>query len=159
MLIHPHYRHFLAFHFAGHTYQYCACPFGLSPIPQVFTELCSPVKAFARQTWKCIVFQYIDDWLFASSDAGRTLQITHLFIQLCLQLGLTVNLDKPHLTPTQHFVISVCSGASNLLWCVLRTTNFLTFVASRRSSFTRLRPSLMGKLVAFKKLIPYGRLH
>ena len=87
LLIHPHYHHFLAFYFARRTYQYCAFPFGLSPIHQVFAKLCSPVKGFARQTWKCIVFQYIDDWLFVSSDAARTSQITNLFNHLCLQIG------------------------------------------------------------------------
>ena len=44
--IHPHYRRFLAFYVEGWDFQYCACPFGLSPIPQVFTELCTPVKVF-----------------------------------------------------------------------------------------------------------------
>ena len=87
---------------SGRTYQYCACLFGLSRIPQVFSELCSPVKAFARQTWSCIVFQYIYNWLFASPDATLNVQITHLFIHLCLHLGLSVNLDKSHITQTQH---------------------------------------------------------
>ena len=165
LLIHPHYRHFLAFHFAGHTYQYCACPFGLSPIPQVFTELCSPVKAFARQTWRCIVFQYIDDWLFASSDAARTLQITHLFIQLCLQLGLTVNLDKSHLTPTQHlchlgvqwdFHLALVRPPDDKLLDVRRITAQLLHTSEAPIP---LLESLMGKLVAMEKLVPYGRLH
>ena len=44
--IHPHYRRFLAFHVGGRDFQYCACPFRLSPIPQVFTELCTPVNVF-----------------------------------------------------------------------------------------------------------------
>ena len=100
--IHPHYRRFLAFRVGGQDFQYCACPFGLSPIPQVFTELCTPVKVFVRQRWACLVFQYIDDWLFASDDAIMTSRVTHFFIRLCVQLGLTVNLAKSHLQPTQH---------------------------------------------------------
>ena len=100
--IHPHYRRFLAFRVGGRDFQYCACPFGLSPIPQVFTELCTPVKVFVRDRWKCLVFQYIYDWLFASADAMMTSRVTQFFILLCVQLGLTVNLANSHITPTQH---------------------------------------------------------
>ena len=49
------------------------------------------------------MFQYIDDWLFASADAMMTSRVvTHFFIRLCVQLGLTFNLAKSHLIPTQH---------------------------------------------------------
>ena len=99
--IHRNFRHFLAFQVGRRRFQYCACPFGLSPIPQVFTELCLPVKVFARQAWQCTVFQYIDDWLFITPSQRRTTEVTHLFIRLCVRLGLTVNLDKSSLTASQ----------------------------------------------------------
>ena len=54
------------------------------------------------QRWECLVYQYIDDWLFASADALMTSRVTKFFIRLCMQLGLTVNLAKSHLLPTQN---------------------------------------------------------
>ena len=102
--IHRNFRHFLAFQVGRHRFQYCACPFGLSPIPQVFKELCLPVKVFARRAWQCTVFKNIDDWLFITSSRRRTTEVTHLFIRLCVRLGLTVNLDKSSLTASQSLV-------------------------------------------------------
>ena len=163
--IHPHYRRFLAFRVGGRDFQYCACPFGLSPIPQVFTELCTPVKVFVRQRWACLVFQYIDDWLFASDDAIMTSRVTHFFIRLCVQLGLTVNLAKSHLQPTQHichlgvqwdFRLALVRPPDEKLDDVIRLT---TQVLHTAGSPIPLLETLMGKLVAMEKLVPYGRLH
>ena len=103
--IHRNFRHFLAFQVGRRRFQYCACPFGLSPIPQVFTELYLPVKVFAPQAWQCTVFQYIDDWLFITPSQRRTTEVTHLFIRLCGAVsylpGLTgsVRNQKPHTKP------------------------------------------------------------
>ena len=102
--IHVNYRCFLGFSVGETQYRYKACPFGLSPIPQVFTEMCTPLKVFAREKWGCVVFQYIDDWLFLSLDRERVAQATRLFVRLCLQLGLIVNLEKSQLMTTQSLV-------------------------------------------------------
>ena len=163
--IHRNYRKFLAFQVGRRRFQYCACPFGLSPIPQVFTELCLPVKVYARANWSCTVFQYIDDWLFVTASRDRTSEVTHLFIQLCIRLGLTVNLDKSHLEPSR------CLVHLGVAWDFRRATvrpptdklqdvvSLATRIRHTSSSPQSLFESLLGKLVSLEKLVPYGRLH
>ena len=82
-------------------YTYKTSPFGLSPIPQLFTEMCTSLKVFAREKSGFVVFQYIDDWLFLSLDRARVAQAIRIFMRLCLQLGLIVNLQKSQLKTTQ----------------------------------------------------------
>jgi hypothetical protein len=163
--IHKHFRPFLAFQVDGVRYMYKACPFGLSPIPQVFTELCTPVKIFARERWQCSVFQYLDDWLFISPSEDRTNQVTKLFVRLCLTLGLTVNLEKSHLQASRRLV------HLGVLWdfkdaCVSTPQDkieAITKVAAQMSN-TRATPlplaeSLMGKMVSVEKQVQFGRFH
>ena len=85
---------FLAFQVGTVRYCYTACPFGLSPLPQVFTEICMPLKVYAREQWGCSVFQYIDDWLLFSCDRHAVSTVTREFVRLCVRLGVGVNLEK-----------------------------------------------------------------
>ena len=66
--VHENYRYFLAFQVGATKFRYVACPFGLSPLPKVFTEVSEVVKTYARTNWSCTVFQYIDYWIFMSRD-------------------------------------------------------------------------------------------
>ena len=163
--IHENYRCFLAFNANGVTYWYKACPFGLSPIPQVFTELSSVVKVHVRKEWTCVAYQYLDDWLFVSRSKEKTDWVTRAFVRLCIKLGLLVNLKKSQLQPTQQLV------HLGTLWdfadARVRTpddkveaisTLAQKVVQSRRSSLSLLE-SLMGKLVSVEKLVPWGRLN
>ena len=163
--IHPNFKCFLAFQVGNSRYWYRACPFGLSPIPQVFTELCQPVKVYARNTWNVIVYQYIDDWLFLSSSRGHISSVTRLFVRLCIELGLTVNLEKSHLSAARSLT------HLGVLWdfksAQLRTpddkitaiTRIAKLVCSSRRSPLPLLETLMGKMVAVEKCVPFGRLH
>ena len=163
--IHKNYRCFLAFQIGEVTYRYCACPFGLSPLPQVFTEVCMVVKVFAREQWKCVVFQYIDDWLFVSEDRKKTNDVTRLFVRLCIRLGLVVNLEKSQLVATQQLV------HLGVLWnfkdATLRPTDdkiesiskLATQVKTVRRSTLQSLESLMGKMISVEKFIPWARLH
>ena len=145
--IHRNFRHFLAFQVGRRRFQYCACPFGLSPIPQVFTELCLPVKVFARQAWQCTVFQYIDDWLFITPSQRCTTEVTHLFICLCVRLGLTVNLDKSSLTARHsRFFTLAFSGIFVARRCVLRRRRWMTSRDAALKFLIRLLPlNLLSK--------------
>ena len=61
--IHSHFQNLLAFKVAGVNYKYVACPFGLSPIQQVSTEVMTAIKIHMRENTESLVFQYIDVWL------------------------------------------------------------------------------------------------
>ena len=163
--IHPNFKCFLAFQVGQTRYWYRACPFGLSPIPQVFTELCQPVKVFARNTWKVTVYQYIDDWLFLSPSRVRTNQVTRLFVRLCIALGLTVNLEKSHLQASRSLIhLGVLWDFKNAR---LRTpddkitsiTRIARLITTSRRSPLPLLETLMGKMVAVEKCVHLGRLH
>ena len=95
------HTHFLAFQVGDRKFRYLVCPFGLSPIPQVFTAAITPLKLYARRQWHAPVFQYIDDWLLLARSAKEAAALSIQFTELCLRLGLLVNLAKSQLTPVQ----------------------------------------------------------
>ena len=95
------HTHFLAFQVGNVKYKYVVCPFGLSPIPQVFTAALTPLKLFARKQWKAPVFQYIDDWLLLARSAAEAASLSLRFTEACISLGLLVNFRKSQLTPVQ----------------------------------------------------------
>ena len=55
--VHPSHRRYLAFQVGSVRYWFKATPFGLSPLPQVFTEIFETLKCRARQTMNIMVFQ------------------------------------------------------------------------------------------------------
>ena len=76
-----------------------------------------------------------------------------------------MNLDKSHLTPTQHlchlgvqwdFHLALVRPPDDKLLDVRRITAQLLHTSEAPIP---LLESLMGKLVAVEKLVPYGRLH
>ena len=92
---------YLAFQVDNKKYWYKVCPFGLSPIPQVFTSSMEHLKLYARTELEIATFQYIDDWLLLFTDPQIATEKTIQFAKLCISLGLLVNLDKSELSPTQ----------------------------------------------------------
>ena len=163
--VHPNYVDFLAFQYAGVRYRYRCCPFGLSPLPQVFTEICLPLKAHVRDTWRVHVFQYLDDWLFASPSAPLTSTVTRWFVQLCVTLGLGVNLEKSCLFSSRRLIhLGVewdfeFALARNPLPRSDAVRSLATRVADAPFTPLSTLESLLGKLVSLETLVPYGRLH
>ena len=163
--VHPNFVDFLAFQYAGVRYRYRCCPFGLSPLPQVFTEICLPLKAHVRDLWDVHVFQYLDDWLFASSSATLTASVTRWFVRLCVALGLGVNLGKSCLTSSRQLIHLgvewdfLAARARNPVSRTDQVRALATLVASAPCSPLPSLESLLGKLVSLEKLVPYGRLH
>ena len=117
--IHKNYRFFLAFCIQDTNYWYKACPFGLNPIPQVFTEVCTVVKFFARKAFNCTIYSYLDDWLFLSPSRATTALVTRAFVRLCLKLGLLVNLEKSDLSPP-HTATGTPGGRLGLPECLCK---------------------------------------
>ena len=163
--VHENYRCFLAFQVGATRYRYCACPFGLSPLPQVFTVVSEVVKSFLRKQWQCGVFQYIDDWLFMSRSRERVAGATRAFVRLCIRLGLLVNMSKSVLQPARQIV------HLGMLWDFQHATlrpsdkrvDDIVTTAQRVAAASRyplqLLESLMGKLVSVESAVPFGRLN
>ena len=163
--MHPNYVDFLAFQYAGTRYRYRCCPFGLSPLPQVFTEICLPLKAHVRDTWHVHVFQYLDDWLFASPSASLTATVTRWFVRLCVSLGLGVNLEKSCLSSSRRLIHLGVEWdfekalARNPVPRTEEVRSLATRVAHASLAPLPTLESLLGKLVSLEKLVAYGRLH
>ena len=163
--VHENYRCFLAFQVGDTKYRYKACPFGLSPLPKVFTDISEIVKVYARKQWGCAVFQYIDDWLFLSHSEEILADTTRQFVRLCIKLGLIVNLKKSVLRASRQLV------HLGTLWdfetAQVRPTDEkidnITKMAHVAAQATRMplptMESLMGKMVSVERLIPMGRLN
>ena len=98
--IRPDFHKYLAFQFKDKRYWYTVCPFGLSPIPQVFTAAMEPLKIHARTCLGIATYQYIDDWLLLFKNPTEAATKTIQFAHLCLSLGMLVNLDKSELAPS-----------------------------------------------------------
>ena len=57
------------------------------------------------------MFQYIDNWLLIYHNQETDCDVILKLVDLCVKLGLLVNLDKSEVTPTQdieHLVIQWC---------------------------------------------------
>ena len=52
--IHPNFQNFLAFQVGDRRFKYVAMPFGLSSAPEVFTEVMTPTKIFARRNFEVL---------------------------------------------------------------------------------------------------------
>ena len=163
--VHENFRCFLAFQVGDSKFRYKACPFGLSPLPRVFTEISEIVKVYARKSWGCVVFQYIDDWLFLSHDERHVAETTRLFVRLCIRLGLIVNLQKSILKASRQLV------HLGTLWDFDvgkvrppdEKINAISQMAHVAAKSTRIplptMESLMGKMVSVERLVPMGRLN
>ena len=163
--IHPHFQNFLAFEVAGVNYKYVACPFGLSPIPQVFTEVMTSIKTHMRENTDSLVFQYIDDWLLIAKTPQLVLKDTIKFVQLCIELGVIVNPDKSQLEPTQtldHLGYSWDFKLAQISVPAKKVVEISDLCDSMLdSNHVRVAniESLQGKFISVEKAVPYGRIH
>ena len=163
--IHSNYQNFLAFQVADRRFKYVAMPFGLSSAPQVFTEVMTPIKIFARQNFGGYIFQYIDDWLLLDRSPEGVLEITKKFVNLCIRQGMVVNLDKSHLSPSSElshlgtrwdFRTGTVTIPHDRVEAIVHSASAL--VRHKRALIGRLE-SLMGTLVSCEKLVQYGRIN
>ena len=163
--IHPNMQNFLAFQVGTTRYKYVACPFGLNAIPQVFTELMTPLKVFTKTTANVEIFQYLDDWLILAKSSERVLSATKFFIETCVNLGLLVNLDKSVLKPSQtltHLGVvwnfksnTLTTPPDKKLWL---TSTCRTICNSKRSQLPLLETTL-GKMISVEKVVHLGRIN
>ena len=93
-------RRLLQFRWKDVLYQYNCLPFGLASAPRTFTKVTKPFMVELRSRGFRIVI-YIDDILLIASSANLLLRQLSELLSLLESLGLTVNLVKSVLEPTQ----------------------------------------------------------
>ena len=156
---------YLAFQVNDKKYWYKVCPFGLSPIPQVFTSSMEHLKLYARTTLDIAIFQYIDDWLLLFTDPNTAAQKTIEFAKLCISLGLLVNLDKSELSPTQQITHLGVEWNLKAAWVkpakkqIRNITQGATLALKTGKARLATLESLRGKMVAAEKQTHLGRIN
>ena len=163
--IRPDFYRFLAFQVGDKKYWYKVCPFGLSPIPQVFTSSMEHLKLYARTELEIATFQYIDDWLLLFTDPSTAAQKTIEFAKLCISLGLLVNLDKSELSPTQIITHLGIEWNLKTAWVKPAKKQIINISAGAALALDRGKAriaaleSLRGKMVAAEKQTHLGRIN
>ncbi|KAK4303876.1 hypothetical protein Pmani_024127 [Petrolisthes manimaculis] len=98
--VRPKDREWLRFIWQNVTFQFTCLPQGLSSAPRIFTKILKPVLSHLRKlliTVSC----YIDDCIFIANSDKELIDNVKYAVQLFDSVGLTVNLNKSVLVPTQ----------------------------------------------------------
>lgn len=96
----PDHRKWLRFLWKDVHYQFASLPQGLSSAPRLFTKLLKPALAYLRNLGM-LVSCYIDDCIFIASSKEELLCNVNFAMQFFDSLGLTININKSVLVPTQ----------------------------------------------------------
>ena len=164
VLVHPRFRKWLRFTWAGKVFQFRVLPFGLSLSPWVFTRITRELACLLRAQG-IRLRMYLDDWLILaqSSTACRT-HLQAVLSQARL-LGFHPNFQKSELNPSQRFEFlgmdfdSMAMLVRPSLRRIERLHETLANLRSRRSASARLLMGLLGTMESLAPLIPLGRLH
>ncbi|KAN0030092.1 hypothetical protein ACTFIV_011315 [Dictyostelium citrinum] len=100
VLVDPQYRDLFRFVWNGVHYRWKTMPFGLSTAPRIFTMLLRPVLRMLREL-NVSVIAYLDDLLIVGSTKEECLSNLNKTMELLLELGFKLNLEKSVLEPTQ----------------------------------------------------------
>ena len=157
-------RKFFRFWHQDQKFQFTALIMGLTHSPRVFTKILKPVFAQLRAMGH-ISSAYIDDSCLQGSSYEKCLQNIHDTIQLMDSLGLTVQLGKSVLQPTQQIVFLgflLCSVTMSVRLPVERCRDIIDLcheVLDQKRITIRKFAKLIGKLVAAEPGIEYAPLY
>ena len=155
---------YLRFVVMGKVYQFCALPFGIAPAPLVFTRVMGVVAAYAHRQG-ILVHMYLDDWLIRSVIREKLLTDTEFMEELCIKLGLIVNLPKSSLIPLQDFVFLGIQFETIPFLCRPSEDRFQRLLLLIRSTVRKLSVSariwmrIIGTLTSMDTQVELGRLH
>lgn len=93
-------RKWLRFMWKNQSFQFTCLPQGLTSAPRIFTKLLKPILSHLRKLGILIVC-YIDDCILLASSAQVLEQNAMYALQTFDSVGLTVNVNKSILSPTQ----------------------------------------------------------
>lgn len=101
--LHNQDRRFVQYWFHGHLYQWKVLPFGYRDAPRFFQKLMVTALAPLRKKGVRMVI-YLDDILVMEESELRCKNVRDEALRQLVQLGLGINLEKSHLTPTRSLV-------------------------------------------------------
>ena len=98
--VHLDSKRFLRFCVGSKVFQFKALCFGLSSVPQVFTQVMAPVSSIVHRFgfW---ILRCLDDWLALGSSFQEISRARDFLLWLCGQLGILVNHARSTLTLSQ----------------------------------------------------------
>ena len=161
--VHPRSRKYLRFVVQGRAFQFRALPFGLTTAPQVFTRVMAVVSSVLHLEG-IRMLRYLDDWLIQSSSRAEACRARDRVLQLCSVLGISVNMDKSDLVPTQVCVYLGTVLNSRTLKAFAtpaRLEKWLQLAAEFLSSKVQPASSwqvVLGHLSSLSQLVPGGHL-
>ncbi len=97
----PRHRCFLRFAFEGIAYQFTVLPFGLCLAPRTFKKCMDAALSPLKQSGMRIL-NYLDDWLVLALSESALLSDKFRLLAHIQGLGLTVNMQKSMLVPSQN---------------------------------------------------------
>ena len=157
-------RKFFRFWHLNQKFQFTALIMGLTHSPRVFTKILKPVFAHLRAKGH-ISSAYIDDSCLQGSTYDRCLKNIHDTIQLMDSLGLTVQLNKSVLKPTQQITFLgflLCSVTMTIRLPPERCKAIIDLcleILNEKRVTIRKFAKLIGKLVATEPGIEYAPLY
>lgn len=159
----PRHRQFLRFAFQGRHFQFKVLPFGLSLSPRVFTR-CVAAALAPLQSRGMKVLPYLDDWLVCAPSQSQVAQDTTTLLSHVARLGLTVNLKKSCLVPSQTITflgMDLDTVTMKACLSLRRVDDILSLLPLFREG--RWLPyvqflRLLGKLTAAAAVVPLGLL-
>ena len=161
--VHPESRKFLRFVTNMGVFQFRTLCFGLSTAPQVFTRIMAPVSKILH-SMKIRLLRYLDDWLLIASSKEECLRARNFLIELCLELGIVINMEKSSLIPSQEIVylgMILNSQTLRAFPTAERRKNVTILIEEFLSSGTQpafLWQKILGHLASLSQLVPGGRL-
>ncbi len=125
----PRHRRFLRFAFEG-LYQFTILPFDLCLAPRTFTK-CMDVALSPLKQSRMRILNYLDNWQVLAQSESVLLHDKLRLLAHILRFGLTVNMQKNMLVPSQNIFLGVASTRRLYThkwrdfssWCSLRGEN------------------------------------
>jgi hypothetical protein len=101
VLIHPADRKYLCFGWRGRLFQFRVLPFGLSPVPPIFTLLTKKIKAKLGRLGICSIF-YLNDILILGTSFLNCQANLQRALSILMEAGFLINWEKSCIIPTRH---------------------------------------------------------
>ena len=162
--IHPRFRKWLRFTWAGKVFEFQVLPFGLSLSPWVFTRITREL-ASALRSRGIRIRMYLDDWLVLAQSSRSCRAQTQTVLSQARLLGFQPNFQKSELTPSQNFeFLGMSFDSVNMLVRpsnrrIERLRETLRELNSRPEASARALAGLLGTMESLAPLLPLGRLH